>query len=191
MTPRIPKPFLTDDIPTPKGEKRLGLRFTPKDAAAEETARPHKSEHEKETGRAKIFLAALGWVLFVSLAVVLGLRKEPAATPNANETSANAASPSPMPAVSEETGRQEEIKSADKMKAVKEFVAKNYNGWQLIGTSNGFNSRCRDALPCKLHIAYGKKDRVLTVEVDGFRTPTDERYWLVYEEEAGPSREKK
>lgn len=100
---------------------------------------------------------------------------------------ANAAksTPSPEPTIADkEKGKSSEKEDDERLKAINNFLEKNYKGWQLKGFAENEYGNCQfylENVPCDLHLMKGNQDKVITVVIKRFAPPDGESYWFVYE----------
>lgn len=111
-----------------------------------------------------------------------------ACTGSASNTNANLANkpkeePSPKPTMTEaDKEKQRENEKAEREKAIKDFVAKTYPGWQLKGISNEWGE-CEGISTdhCNILLINGQKEKVVAVMIKKFVSPDGKEYQVVFE----------
>lgn len=99
--------------------------------------------------------------------------ESPAISGKVNQNTANT-----KPSVSPTPSATPEIVDNDVKSAVRDFIAKHYDGW----TPQGIVRDCFEYdEPCELHLTKGKNEKVVTLIAKKFGKENGHFYWLVYE----------
>lgn len=95
-------------------------------------------------------------------------------------------SPSPTPTITqeekEESEKRERQSADEKQKAINDFIANNYKGWQYKGMSND-NGECEEYTNqiCDLLLSKGQEEKVVGVMFKRFTTQDGTSRLIVYE----------
>ncbi len=102
---------------------------------------------------------------------------------NSNQTNVATASPSPKPTVSkEETDKENQALLDERLKAVNDFIAKNYKGWQFAGFGDALGVCVADIdYICDLLLTKGQLEKVVPVKMKHFSVSGDDARLVVYE----------
>jgi len=82
---------------------------------------------------------------------------------------------------------REEVREKDdaaKSKAVQEFIAREYPGWELYGVSSEFLEGCEENEACHLDLVKGKTHKIITVVLRRYFRPDGTNYFLLSEARA-------
>jgi hypothetical protein len=87
----------------------------------------------------------------------------------------------PYTVVAKEAEKEIEKEIKEQHDALALFIAKNYKGWVLTGTSSEFGACDRFSSPCELHLTKQNETKVVRVNFREFQRPDGTTYWLAYE----------
>ena len=118
-------------------------------------------------------------IIFIFSILLVGCESQAA---NMNLTSTQP-SPSPMPTISKEEAEKESKESREEVqKAINEFIAKNYKGWQFQSWSNVLG-QCNEYSNeiCDLLLTKGSQEKIVAVKFKRFTTETGKARLIVFE----------